>query len=124
MTKFKRTNYLIHSSFQASKKEHHLVTDQKTKLIIEIDTKGNGKWDEFEEVEIDGYAWYRFDPDLNATWVRLRSAPLGKATAWFHLGNDGENYEVKSSKFSRLAESSLRWQLAVSSRRRTIIKEP
>ena len=71
------------SGFQ--KRALHLVTDQKAKLIIEIDTKGNGKWAEFEEVEIDGYAWYRFDPDLNATWVRLRSAnSLGKATAWFH----------------------------------------
>ena len=93
------------SGFQ--KRALHLVTDQKTKLIIEIDTKGNGKWEEFEEVEIDGYAWYRFDPDLNATWVRLRSAnSLGKATAWFHLGNDKEMHEPKSSKFSGLAESS------------------
>jgi hypothetical protein len=92
------------SGFQ--KRAVHLVTDRKTAVTIEIDAKGNGKWNKLVDLEVNGYHWYEFDQSLNATWVRLKSSEsMDRATAWFHFSNEKAHSTKGSSKFSGLARN-------------------
>lgn len=86
----------------------HLVTDRETTLTFELDAAGDGHWAKFAEVAVDGYAWHRFDNDVSAAWIRVRSsAPLAKATAWFtYAGTDPRHAAQDLPKFAGIARAA------------------
>ncbi len=86
------------------KRAVHIVTDKPTKCTIEVDSKGDGEWKKWKELDIDGYCWQGLDPSLKAIWVRLKfNEPLDKVTAWFHLANEGAKKKTQDQKFAGLA---------------------
>ena len=92
-----------------AKRAVHLVTDAETTITVEIDAEGNGDWTKLAEVPVHGYRWLKFDESLDATWVRLRSsAPLKKASAWFHFASfaedEGRDAAETPAKFAGIAK--------------------
>jgi hypothetical protein len=79
----------------------HLVSDRPTTITMEVDRKGDGRWEDHETIRIDGYAWKEIESSLDAVWMRLRTSEnLAKATAWFHLsGEDKRKSHAVPPKF-------------------------
>ncbi|MEA1952515.1 MAG: hypothetical protein U9N87_14135, partial [Planctomycetota bacterium] len=88
------------------KRAVHLVTDAETTVTFEIDAKGNNEWTKLADLRMQGYRWHVFDESLDAAWIRIRSsAPLNKATAWFHFaGDDDRTAAATPHKFAGIAK--------------------
>lgn len=82
----------------------HLSTDKKTIITMEVDAKGDGTWEKFREVELDGYLFIDFKPEDKGVWIRLTSSvDLGKATAAFTYRSARE--VPRSDEFDGLADA-------------------
>ncbi len=51
----------------------HLKTDRPTSVKIEIDFLGDGSWELYEKITVNGYARHIFPSGFSAHWVRLTS---------------------------------------------------
>lgn len=87
------------------KRAIHLYSDKPTTFTLEVDRKGNGKWERHGKIKVSGYAWYEIDKDLDAVWMRLHSSKkLDDATAWFHFaGEDTRETGASPAKFAGVA---------------------
>lgn len=83
----------------------HLASERPTTLTFETDRDGNGQWTALMDVEVKGYRWHSFDPDLDAAWIRVRSSEsLERATVWYHYGTGSpERSPLQQAKFLGLA---------------------
>ena len=61
----------------------HLKTDRPSNIRIEIDFLGNGSWELYERVAVNGYARHIFPVGFSAHWVRVTSSVSCSATAEF-----------------------------------------
>jgi hypothetical protein len=61
----------------------HMKTDKATTLDIEIDFLGNGSWERYERMPVNGYAKHIFPEGFTAHWVRLTSGSSCTASAEF-----------------------------------------
>ncbi len=87
------------------KRAIHFVTDRPATLTLEVDREGKGAWRKHDEVRVDGYAWYKIEPSLDAVWMRVRSSvDLQKATAWFQVtGEEPRTAFPSPEKFAGVA---------------------
>lgn len=85
----------------------HFTSDRPTTITIEIDRRGDGRWEHFSTIQFDQYAWKEIAPEVEAVWMRLTSSKnLEKATAWFHLsGEDAREAGAHHEKFGGVARS-------------------
>jgi len=83
----------------------HLASDRPTTLTMEIDRAGNGQWEPYRTIDLNGYTWAEIDPALDAIWMRLSSSEnLDRATAWFTLaGEDARVVGASPEKFTGVA---------------------
>lgn len=61
----------------------HLKTDRAAVIRIEIDFLGDGSWELYEKVAVNGYARHIFPLGFSAHWVRLASSVACVASAEF-----------------------------------------
>ncbi len=61
----------------------HLKTDRAAVMRIEIDFLGDGSWELYEKVAVNGYARHIFPLGFSAHWVRLASSVACVASAEF-----------------------------------------
>lgn len=61
----------------------HLKSDKPTTITIEVDFLGNGEWERYERVVVNGYARHIFPAGFSAHWVRLISSANCTASAEF-----------------------------------------
>ncbi|HKL22934.1 MAG TPA: hypothetical protein VJ904_14095 [Tichowtungia sp.] len=89
-----------------SRRAVHLITDKPATVTMEVDRNGSGRWERYDEINVDGYQWIAIDPELDAVWIRLRSSEnLEDATAWFTLAGEEDDRKVgeKPAKFAGIA---------------------
>ena len=61
----------------------HLRSDKSASIRVEIDFLGNGNWDLYEQIAVNGYARHIFPVGFSAHWVRLIPSVSCVATAEF-----------------------------------------
>ena len=61
----------------------HLKTDRAATIQIEIDFLGNGSWEPYEKLAVNGYAKHIFPVGFTAHWVRLTAGASCQASAEF-----------------------------------------
>lgn len=61
----------------------HIKTDKATTVDIEIDFLGNGSWERYERLAVNGYAKHIFPEGFTAHWVRVTSGSNCTASAEF-----------------------------------------
>ncbi len=61
----------------------HLKADRAARFRIEIDFLGNGSWERYEDVQVNGYARHIFPEGFSAHWVRIVPSADCTATAEF-----------------------------------------
>ena len=65
----------------------HLKTDKATAITIEVDFLGNGSWERYERLAVNGYARHIFPMGFTAHWVRVTAGSDCTATAEFMYTN-------------------------------------
>lgn len=65
------------------KKVVHLKTDQLASMQLQVDFLGDGTWESYESVRVQGYARHIFPPGFSAHWVRIVPSVDCTATAEF-----------------------------------------
>jgi hypothetical protein len=65
------------------KKIVHLKMDRAGAVTIEVDFLGDGSWEKYETVAVNGYAQHIFPPGFSAHWVRLTPSLDCTASAEF-----------------------------------------
>lgn len=65
------------------KKMVHLKSDKPATFRMEIDFLGNGDWQLYETIRVNGYARHIFPDGFSAHWIRLSSSVDCTATAEF-----------------------------------------
>jgi len=61
----------------------HLKTDRTAEIRIEVDFLGNGSWETYETMKVNGYRYHVFPAGFSAHWVRLVPQTTCVATAQF-----------------------------------------
>lgn len=61
----------------------HMKTDKATTVDIEIDFLGNGSWERYERMTVNGYGKHIFPEGFTAHWVRLTLGSSCTASAEF-----------------------------------------
>jgi len=65
------------------KKILHLTTDKAAAILVEIDFLGNGSWQRYHQLPVNGYAYHVFPAGFSAHWVRLTPSVNCTASAEF-----------------------------------------
>jgi hypothetical protein len=65
------------------KKMVHIKTDRSTAIDVEVDFLGDGSWERYERLHVNGYAWHLFPNGFAAHWVRLTPSTDCVASAEF-----------------------------------------
>ena len=65
------------------KKMLHLKTDKAATVTVEIDFLGDGSWERYERIAVNGYAKHIFPAGFSAHWVRLTLDTACTASAEF-----------------------------------------
>jgi hypothetical protein len=65
------------------KKMLHLKTDRQVSVTVEIDFLGDGSWERYESINVNGYQRHMFPDGFSAHWVRLTASADCVATAEF-----------------------------------------
>lgn len=86
----------------------HLAHDGSAAVTIriELDPKGTGDWQMFQEVEVNasGYRWVDLGGAPQAVWVRVvAEQAMSGATVWFHFANEDRRTAESSPIFEGLA---------------------
>ena len=66
----------------------HLAADKPVTFTLQIDRKGNGKFEDYQSIQVNRYAHHIFPEDLKAQWVRVQTDQDCKATVSFHFSDD------------------------------------
>lgn len=66
----------------------HLAADRPVVFELQIDRKGNGRFEEYKRMEVDGYTHHIFPEDLEAQWIRVHTDQDCKATVSFHFTDE------------------------------------
>jgi len=61
----------------------HVKTDRSAEIRIEVDFLGNGSWETYETMKVNGYRYHVFPAGFSAHWVRLVPQVSCVATAQF-----------------------------------------
>ena len=61
----------------------HLKSDKPTVMTIEIDFLGDGSWERYERIPVNGYARHVFPAGFSAHWVRVTSSASCTASVEF-----------------------------------------
>lgn len=61
----------------------HLKTSKAANILIEIDFLGNGSWERYERLAVNGYARHVFPTGFSAHWVRVTADTACNASAEF-----------------------------------------
>lgn len=82
-------------------------TSEPTDITIEIDKEGNGNWQSYQTLELDGKAYKPlfFPQELQGEWIRLSTRKGGILTFSLHYASAYRNNSDKAEKlFKGLAE--------------------
>ena len=66
----------------------HLASDRPVTFKLQIDREGNGQFEDYQGIELNGYAHHIFPRNLKAQWVRVHSDQDCKASVSFHFSDD------------------------------------
>jgi hypothetical protein len=66
----------------------HLASDKPVTFKLQIDREGNGQFEDYQGIELNGYAHHIFPRNLKAQWVRVHSDQDCKASVSFHFSDD------------------------------------
>ena len=66
----------------------HLASDRPVTFKLQIDREGNGQFEDYQVIELNGYAHHIFPRNLKAQWVRVHSDQDCKASVSFHFSDD------------------------------------
>ena len=66
------------------KKALHLELAPGGIMRGEVDFLGDGTWEKYEDLNVQGYKIHVFPNGFSAHWVRLTALQAGRATAEFH----------------------------------------
>ncbi len=87
------------------KKVLHLshVGSKPITFTIEADEKGNNQWTVYKKITTgkDGYAYFIFPDNFNASWIRIKAGQNCVATAFLHYG--GQLHHQADPMFASLA---------------------
>jgi hypothetical protein len=61
----------------------HLKASRPCRMTIEIDFLGDGTWDRYDTIAVDGYAKHVFPEGFSAHWVRVTPSVDCVASAEF-----------------------------------------
>ncbi len=72
-------------------------------FTIETDAAGNNQWKTYKQIKTgkDGYAFFIFPADFNASWIRVKADQNCIASAFLHYG--GTLHQQPDAMFSSLA---------------------
>ena len=65
----------------------HLNNYRTVTITLQIDKKGNNKWEDYRNIKVKAkeYQYFIFPVDFNATWIRFKTNVDCKATAFIHF---------------------------------------
>ena len=66
----------------------HLVADRPVAFTLQIDREGNGKFEDYKRIEVNGYTSHIFPKDLEVQWIRIQADQDCNATVSFHFSDD------------------------------------
>ena len=66
----------------------HLASDRPVTFKLQIDREGNGQFEDYQVIQVNGYAHHIFPGNLKAQWVRVHSDQDCKASVSFHFSDD------------------------------------
>jgi len=85
----------------------HLAADRPVTFTLEIDRKGNGSFEKYQRIEVDGYAHHIFPEELDAQWIRVQPDQDCRGTVSFHFSDDVyRDASEGESLFASLADVS------------------
>ncbi len=82
------------------------ATKEPVDFALEVDRKGNGKWEPLEQLHVDGSLIHIFDQDTEGSWVRVRPETDAKQVCvHFHYRNEDPRTDKNDVMFAPICRA-------------------
>ena len=83
----------------------HLVSDRPVTFSLEVDRKGNGKFEEYKKIKTGDYTSHIFPKDFKGQWIRIVTDKTCNASVSFQFSDDSYRSSAQEDKlFQSIAD--------------------